>query len=149
MLVRRMIEADIPAVVRHTAEYHSKTQVKKYQFDANKVRAVLTAHLTRLNTLQIVAVEGSEVIGGLCADICEFTFSRDLYAEDRMFYVRPQYRSFLVALTLVLEYEKWAKECGVLQIRLGTIAGVGEETYKAFAERLGYKHFGTILSKDG
>lgn len=151
MKIRAIVYDDLEHIADAVREHHKRMPVLgKFLYSKDKIKQVLSERFNDPSVLQIIAVDDYDrmVLGGFFGSVIEFPFSYDLYAQDHLFYVKPQHRSLMIATSLVAAYKKWAIEKGVLQIRLETISGLDGERYGRFAKALGFEELGRIYSME-
>lgn len=74
-------------------------------------------------------------------------FSDALVAKDLAWFVPRSHRGSLAAITLLLDFEQWAREQGVHHICLGQSTGVRMSETQALFTRLGYQTLGSNVLK--
>ena len=106
------------------------------------------ADVERLNYNCFIAYQGSTAIGFLVG-ICMPCLHREgVVAEQKLWYVKPQFRGTWASLKLIRAFERWARLNGATQIFTGTAnRRYAERTIKQL-NRLGYATCGALLVKE-
>lgn len=144
-MIRRYIGSDIPQLLEKVEDFLKATgSYNDVHYNREKVKAMLGFNLTNTRFFCNVAVEGSEVVGGLCATVGEYTFSKEIYAQDVIFYVEENRRGLRLATDLVEGYVEWAKKRGARECRLANSTGIKPEAYGKLCERFGFLYLGPI-----
>jgi GNAT superfamily N-acetyltransferase len=89
--------------------------------------------------LCLVAINDSELVGMLFADITSPQWSDDLIAEEYIFVVGKKYRGGLAAAKLIKKYIDWAKGFGVKKIYISANSGHKTEKLANFYTRLNFR----------
>lgn len=146
-MIRRYTMRDIPILLDHINVFLSETETfKNIPVDRDKLRLMLANNISNNRFFCDVATDdgGNAIIGGLCAVINEYVFSKLTYASDLIFYVPTNRRSTKVATELVESYVKWSKARKVVECRLANSTGVRPEAYAKLCERFGFSYLGPI-----
>lgn len=106
------------------------------------------ADVDRTNLNCFIAYQGSTAIGFLVG-ICQPCLHREgVVAEQKLWYVKPQFRGTWASLKLIRAFERWARLNGSTQIFTGTAnRRYAERTIKQL-NRLGYATCGALLVKE-
>jgi GNAT superfamily N-acetyltransferase len=90
---------------------------------------------------------GEEITGIMVGVVAPYLCGPEFYACDLILYVKPESRGTPAALSLVKEFEIWAKEMGAVEVMLGTSTGIDAEKTACLYERLGYSLVSKGFSK--
>ena len=90
---------------------------------------------------------GDEITGIMVGVVAPYLCGPEVYACDLILYVKPENRGTPAALSLVKEFETWAKEMGAVEVMLGTSTGIDSEKTACLYERLGYSLVSKGFSK--
>lgn len=146
-MIRRYTMRDIPILLDHIGIFLSETETyKDMKFEPEKLRAMLMNNLNNTRFFCNLAIDasGDVIIGGLCGMLYEYTFSKQQYAADLLFYIPRDRRSLATATELVESYVEWAKKRGALECRLANSTGVRPESYAKLCQRLNFTYLGPI-----
>jgi len=91
-----------------------------------------------------VAEYRGRLIGFLAGEIVPYFFSRELLANQQLWYVLPKYRGSRAALLLVKEFESWASDLGASEVCMATSSG---PNYDSLMEKLGYRKTGGVYKR--
>lgn len=80
--------------------------------------------------------------------ISEHYFSTYKWATDFAFFVVPEHRGSTLAIRLLKEAEKWAKENGASEITILHNTGINTDTAGKFFNGFGYETKGHIFTKE-
>lgn len=148
-MIRRYGVEDIPQMLDAVGVFLGKSETyKRTHYKRDKLRYMLEQNVRNNRffcNVGIEDVEGKEVvIGGLCAQVHEYTFSKEIYAADHIFYITEDRRGLRLATDLVEGYVEWAKKRGARECRLANSTGYKVEAYGKLCERLGFTNLGPI-----
>jgi GNAT superfamily N-acetyltransferase len=90
---------------------------------------------------------GEEITGIMVGVVAPYLCGTEFYACDLILYVKPESRGTPAALSLVKEFEIWAKDMGAVEVMLGTSTGIDAEKTACLYERLGYSLVSKGFSK--
>ena len=145
MHIRRYRRGDVPLMVRTL-----KTALKDYHYgtmyyDERKVSALLVGNEFNIAFFcNVLTNDKDEPVGALSASAVPYMTSNDLYAQDHIFFILPEYRSLKSATALVASYKAWAVERKVRDARLSQSTGFKMEKYAKFIQRMGFSQIGTV-----
>lgn len=152
--VRPATVADIPEMVAMGRALHDESpRYARLGFDQEKVEQLIRSMV--VGTLvtdptggALVAEKGGKLVGMIGGFIASPFFSRDKFASDYTFYVRPeQRRRGRAAIALMRAFEAWAAEQGAVDILPGISTMIDAESTVSFYEKLGYERYGYAMIK--
>ena len=148
-MIRAYTREDIPAMVEHIGFHLKQSPVyKDIHYNRAKMQNFLEANVGRKNFFCNLAIDNDNIVGGLCAGIFEYPFSREVYTSDHLFYIVESKRSLRLATELVASYVAWAKERCVRQIWLTSTTGIKTSKFNLFCERAGFTYLGSTFSME-
>ena len=147
MIIRKFARRDIPLMARLGRQYWETSNFKTLNFSIKKCHALGEIMLVDKRYFAIVAEEESKIIGMFMGYISEWPFGDEYIATDLLVYIDPLYRKGATGLRMLKEFEQWAKEQGVNQLRPGTSVG-NKKQLLSFYRRLGYKTVGYSFLKE-
>lgn len=148
MIIRRYKKGDVPDMVKHSREALEAFHYSGIAFSNDKVSAMLIGNLRNPSFFcDVIDVDG-EIGGALCAMVSEYIHSYEAYAQDWIFYIRPEYRSLTGAVALIRNYVKWARSRGVRQIRFDQSTGYKMDKFAVLMKRCGFQQIGTKWSME-
>jgi len=132
-------------MLKHIGVFLNETEnYKGIPYDTEKIRSLLINNDRNNRFFCNLAVDGDEIIGGLCAIVQEYTFSRAAFSADLLFYIPSDRRGLKIATELVESYVEWSKQRGVVECRLANSTGVKPEAYAKLCEKFGFSYLGPI-----
>lgn len=148
-MIRRFRTEDIPEMLDVIHEFLGKSgNYKRIKFHRDKVRYMLSQNVNNSRFFCNVGVEmvndDEKIIGGLCAQVFEYSFSKEIYTADHLFYITEDRRGLRLATDLVEGYVEWAKKRGARECRLANSTGYKVEAYGKLCERLGFENLGPM-----
>lgn len=90
-----------------------------------------------------VAWEGDKPVGFFAGKLHDLFFSRDLVAEDTVWYVLPEKRGTRVGLRLLELFEAWSESKGVKDIRIGQTSKLEHGAFDKIMDKRGYEYVGS------
>ncbi len=94
-----------------------------------------------------LAWSGNTPIGVFGGKVRPLFFSRDLIAEDILWYVLPEYRGSKVGWELLTMYERWSADQGTVDTRVGMTSMINADVFNGIMEKRGYKCIGANYRK--
>ena len=116
--------------------------------DRRKLAERLGAAAESSTAYVMLAVRDGTVLGGFLGTITGTFFSDELAAKDLAWFVSKERRGSVAAVTLVRDFERWARAMGAKRIFLGQSTGVDIEKTRALYEHLGYRTVGFNAVKE-
>lgn len=148
-MLRRYTTEDIPEMLDIIKEFlKESTTFKDISYDRQKVENMLYSNVNnnRFFCNLLVDDTGKEIFGGLCAQLFEYTFSREMFANDLIFFILPTQRGLRPVTELVNSYVTWAKARNVNEIRLASSTGNEANKFGRLCEFLGFDYLGPIYT---
>lgn len=121
-------------------------------FDEGRVREYceyVFADLDREHFNIFIAYKDGEPVGALVAYATQYAFSRQILAQQDLWYVIPALRGTRVAFKLIQAFEEWARLRGAVEIFTGVTHGDGTKLKRigSVLTRMGYPKVGTFHKK--
>ena len=92
-----------------------------------------------------LAWSGDTPIGVFGGKVRPLFFSRDLIAEDILWYVLPEHRGSRVGLQLLSLFERWAFEHGAKDLRIGQTSQLDPKVFNGILGSKGYELVGSYF----
>jgi GNAT superfamily N-acetyltransferase len=146
-MIRKFERADIPLMARLGRQYWESSNYKSLKYSIKKCHTLGEIMLTDKRYFAVVAEEESKITGMFMGYISDWPFGDEWIATDLLVYVDPAHRKGSTGLRMLKEFEQWAKEQGVNQLRPGTSVG-NKKQLLSFYKRLGYKTVGYSFLKE-
>lgn len=148
-MIRRATLEDLPVLIEQIGVFLKESPFyRDIKYEPKKMEALIRSGLTRKSFFCEVAIDNDEIIGGLCADTFEYTFSHEAYAADLLMYIKESKRSLRLATALVARYIEWGKDRRLREVRLASTTGIKTEKFGLLCERIGFKPLGSIYSME-
>lgn len=148
-MIRRACVFDVPALVELGIAYSKEALYHElFPVDLDYSVQVAMQSVQDENCCVLVAVKDHKVVGFLYAAITLFPWSRVPLAVDQLLYIAPEARGSVLGAGLIRAYEAWAKDKGLLVVRMSLASGITEERTRKLYDRLGYKQVGFTYSKE-
>lgn len=138
--IRPPTQADMHDLIGLGRAFHEESWYRDMDLSIAKLVQLIEGAIAGDPYFGYVAIDKSNRPIGYAMALChEHYFGTDLTVTDLGIYLLPEYRSPLVAATLVRELEEWAFEhMGAKDINLGVSSGIADERIVRFYERLGF-----------
>jgi len=149
-MIRRYTLGDLEVMTTQLGMFLKESVTfKDILYDREKISLLLKHNINSKSFFCNVAVDDNDkVVGGLCATVCSYTFSNEVYGMDLLFYISESKRSLRLATELVASYIQWGKDRGLREIRLASTTGVKTEKFNKLCEYVGFKPLGSIYSME-
>lgn len=150
MKVRKAVAADAMRVVSLAHRYYEEAPYMPYAFDYNAAMASFFTAIHDPDHVFLIAVTDNLKFAGMLWGIKAnpLPWTPSVSAMDILFYVGKEHRGSRAAVSLVREYEAWAKASGCDEVILSTSSGLDMDRTTGFYKRLGYKLVGYQLQKE-
>lgn len=148
-MIRRYTEEDIPAMLDIIARFLSESpNYYNVAYARGKMNDMLLNNVNRKSFFCDLAFDGNDLLGGLCADTYEYSFSHEAFGADLLFYITESKRSLRLATGLVDNYVQWGKDRKLREVRLASTTGIEPARFGKLCEHLGFKPLGSIYSME-
>lgn len=141
MTVRFATLEDIPALIEAGRQYRARTRFRDYDYDPQKLAAVLRSMIESRNGSHCVVVaEGAQakVIGVLIGCVESHIFSHRPVAQLVHYDVLAEHRMSGAAVRLLHAFRKWAVNRGAVELSVGVNSGVDIARTHKFLRRMGF-----------
>ena len=146
MIKTKLTTEDVFEVLKLGKELHKESRYRESPFIDEKVLHLFG--LTLKYPSKFFIAYDSDFKGFILMSIQEDYFSDTRYAADFCIYIKPENRGGLLFKHLVNAAEKWAKECGAYEVRLGHTTGIKTDTAPRLFGKLGYDPTGYLFKKE-
>jgi len=92
-----------------------------------------------------LAWEDEKPVGVFAGKVTDYFFSKDLVAGDSLWYVVSEKRGSRIGLELLNLFEKWAKDQGVVDIRIGQTSKLDPSVFNGILKSRGYDCVGSYF----
>ncbi len=145
MIKTQLTKEDALEVLKLGKALHKESRYQSSPFNDDKVLHLFG--LTLRYPEKFFMAFDDEYKGFILMSIQEDYFSDTKYAADFCLYIKPEYRGSLLVKRLVGSAEKWAKEHGAYEVRLGHTTGIKTDTAPRLFNKLGYEPTGYLFKK--
>lgn len=146
MIKTKVNREDAQKIVEIGHEFMKEGRFRDHTYDPEGVWRILDATV-RVPSKFFVAYD-SEFRGLALMGISQHYFSTYKWATDFAFFVAPEHRGGTLAVRLLREAEKWAKENGASEITILHNTGINTDKAGRFFNGVGYETKGHIFTKD-
>jgi GNAT superfamily N-acetyltransferase len=112
-MIREATHDDIPTMLAMGEAMHGLSRFARHPWDARKVGQLIAGLIDNPHGLAVVTVYAGEIVGGMLAAASPHWAVDALEAQDFALYVAPDSRGDGVAVRLLREYVRWARDLGV------------------------------------
>jgi RimJ/RimL family protein N-acetyltransferase len=150
-MIRIANEKDIPVLVEMGAAMHAESpRYRDKSFDPAMLAEFLRILITGEDFCVFIAERGGDPAGMIGGSVALFFFSsKDRYASDMGFYVKPEFRGGSTVLKLVEAYEEWAVNKGVLPEDITLGVSCENKKLGELLGKIGYTQSGELYRKNG
>jgi len=145
MIIRRYQKHEIPAMIDLLKEGLDRFHYGNIQYSRQKVEDLLVGNIRNPQFFCHVIVEDDGVVAGaLAAEIVEYSFSYEAFAQPRITYIREGHSSLKGITGLVAAYKQWAIKMGAREIMMSQSTGFKMDKFAKFMQRQGFSQLGTM-----
>ncbi|WP_408595562.1 N-acetyltransferase family protein [Limnohabitans sp.] len=136
---------DWPKIVKLATAMHAESRFSKLKLDEQKLRNIFLEQLSspRVACCLLAYKSDGIVVGMLVGFVTEFFFTRQLVAQDRVFFVLPEYRGTSAAVRLLTAFRKWAENRNVQELNINMSVAVDMPRFERFMTHMGFAKCGT------
>lgn len=145
--VRTATVEDLPSLAALANEFYSQSDVLK-TFDIERFCTLWKALLANGSGVILLLESSGEIIGTIAGVVYPEQYSSELLCQEFFLFVRAESRGGFGLLKLYRAFERWAKEHGCSEIRLGHLHDLQPEALGSLYVRLGFRHTETLYAKE-
>lgn len=117
------------------------------QLDGQIVSRAMTASISRPEYCPCFVHEDGDILTGVLFGVVVDTWFKDeRWFEEKLFYIRPKYRTYPLARAYVGALEEWCRENGIRCIEVSNASSRDPRLDRLY-KRLGYSHVNTVHAK--
>lgn len=146
MIKTKVTSEDAFKIVEIGEKFMTEGRFKDHEYNPKGVLGILEATVLRPD--KAFCAFDDQYRGLILMGISQHYFSTYKWATDFAFFVLPEYRGGTLAVRLLREAEKWAKENGASELTILHNTGIKTDTSERFFNGVGYETKGHIFSKD-
>lgn len=145
MIKTKVTEEAARKIVEIGEEFMKEGRFRDHTYNPEGVWRILDATVRFPN--RFLCAYDEDFRGLALMGISEHYFSTYKWATDFAFFVRPEHRGGTLAVRLLREAEKWAKENGASEITILHNTGINTDKASRFFNGFGYETKGHIFTK--
>lgn len=136
---------DWPQIMHLSLAMHAESRFSKLQLNEEKLRKIFVEQLNNPRVFCSLLAENSDgkVIGMLAGFVAELFFTNELVAQDRVFFVLPEFRGASAAVRLLTAFRKWAENRNVQEININMSVAIDMPRFERFMTHMGFTNCGS------
>jgi hypothetical protein len=135
-------------VIEIARRIHEKSVYADMPLEEDRLVAQLDAYGRNPDTYFRLAVRGDEVYGGFLGTVGWTFFCREKLARDMGWWVKPEKRGSVAAISLLRDFEAWARAKGARKAMIGQTGVIDIIKTTELFKHCGYKICGFNTVKD-
>jgi len=117
---------------------HAESSFSHLDFSTDQTLKTMSRYLKDSNRICFLAWSDEEPVGIIAAYASDYYFSKQRVSSDIAWFVSRKKRGSTIGIRLLSAYEKWAKDQGVSEVRMGIETGVNVEAFDSLMKKRGY-----------
>ena len=148
MKIRFAQKEDVPEVLDMCKALFAESRFRHYAFSDAKVIAAIESMLVNEPAACILLAQRSDgdLAGMLAGYATEFFFCTGVVVQDRLFYVKPEYRGSPAAIKLLLAFRQWAEQRSADELCINMSVAIDMARFNKLMTHLGFKCSGSNFS---
>lgn len=140
IVIRPARAMDWPGFRTLALAMHRESRFGGLPLNEGKVRQVFEHHLAHPATACMLLAERADgrLVGLLSGMVVEFFFSDGCVAQDRAFFVLPEFRGSSAAVRLLGAFRRWAENRKAVELNINMSVAVDMERFGRFMRHLGF-----------
>lgn len=136
---------DWPQVLGLARAMHGESRFCEMQLNEGKLRKIFEDQLNTPRVACCLLAESGdgEILGMLVGFVAELFFTDALVAQDRVFFVKPEFRGSSSAVRLLTGFRKWAQNRGVQELNINMSVAVDMPRFERFMVHMGFTNCGS------
>lgn len=145
IVIRSARLIDWPQVMKLAQAMHAESRFSKFQLKEEKLRKVFEGQLNnpRVACCLLAENDDEKVVGMLVGYVVELFFTNALIAQDRVFFVLPEFRGSSAAVRLLTAFRKWAENRGVKELNINMSVAIDMPRFERFMLHMGFTNCGS------
>lgn len=145
IFIRRARLIDWPQVLNLAQAMHAESRFCELQLNEKKLRKIFEDQINNPRVACCLLAESSDgkVIGMLVGFVVELFFTDALVAQDRVFFVMPEFRGSSAAIRLLTGFRKWGQNRGVQELNINMSVAVNMSRFERFMVHMGFTNCGS------
>ncbi|OIQ99415.1 hypothetical protein GALL_185120 [mine drainage metagenome] len=148
MRIRFAMEKDIPAILAMCEAVTAESRFHRYGINKEKLLVVITSMMSTQGKVCILLAERTDgnIAGLLAGYVTDFFFCDGIVAQDRLFYVRPDYRGSSAAVKLLIAFRRWAENHQANELSINMSVGIDMGRFNKLMTHMGFGCCGSNFS---
>lgn len=145
MKIRFSKPEDTQAILLLGQQMMEESRFAEYAFNPEKTRQLITRMIERqpdTDCILLAERDDGAVVGMLAGYVMDFFFCNGYVAQDRVYYVLPEYRGSSAAFKLILAFRRWAENKRVVELCINMSVAIDMERFNKFMTHLGFSRCG-------
>jgi GNAT superfamily N-acetyltransferase len=145
--MRQVGIGELESVAELAVEFYASSKFLR-GFNREHFVTLWTSILSTESGVIFALFDGDIVAGAIAGTVYPEAYSNEKIAQEWFWFLRSAYRGkALASVQLYKRFERWAKEKGCVEIRMGHLSDLMPEKVASFYRRLGYSQVETNYSK--
>jgi GNAT superfamily N-acetyltransferase len=143
--IRNASLIDWAQVMNLALAMHAESRFSNLQLNEEKLRKIFEEQLNSPRVSCCLLAENSDgkLIGMLVGFVVELFFTNQLVAQDRVFFVLPEFRGSSAAVRLLTVFRKWAENRSVQELNINMSVAVDMPRFEKFMTHMGFTNCGS------
>lgn len=139
---------DIPTVLAMGQAMLAESRFDRYGVNEEKLVAAIDTMINNSGKACLLLAERTdgEIAGMLAGYVTDYFFSDATVAQDRWFYVKPEYRGSSAAVKLLVAFRRWAENRQVNELSINMSVGIDMARFNKFMTHMGFGCCGSNFS---
>ncbi|MEJ7686956.1 MAG: GNAT family N-acetyltransferase [Variovorax sp.] len=143
--IRLAVSADEDAVLSLGRALHAESRFRNTALNVARTRVAIRALIEGAPAGCVLLAEHRHagVIGMLAGYVSEYFFADVRVAQDKCFYVLPQYRGSAAALKLLIAFRRWAENRDARELCVNMSVDIDQERFGRFMRHMKFSACGS------
>lgn len=126
----------------------AESRFQRYGVNETKLVSVISSMVGNSGNASLFLAEraNGEIAGMLAGYVTDYFFCDAIVAQDRWFYVKPEYRGSSAAVKLLLAFRRWAENRKANEFSINMSVGIDMTRFNKFMMHLGFNCCGSNFS---
>jgi GNAT superfamily N-acetyltransferase len=143
--IRSASPIDWPKVMHLALVMHAESRFSKFQLNKEKLQKTIEEQSNNPRVACCLLAENSDgtVVGMLLGYTVDLFFTDVRIAQDRVFFVLPEFRGCSAAVRLLTAFRKWAENRNVQEININMSVAIDMPRFERFMTHMGFTNCGS------
>lgn len=146
MKIRFSKPADTQAILGLGQKMMEESRFSDLTFNSEKTLKLIESMISRqpdTDCILLAVRDDGVLVGMLAGYVMGFFFCDGYVAQDRVYYVLPEYRGSSAAFKLILAFRRWAESKKVTELSINMSVAIDMERFDKFMKHLGFSCCGS------